>query len=41
MTTTSSSWSLKNRFSPIARRDSADIGSPWDPVLMTQTSPGG
>ena len=40
MTTTSSSWSLKKRFSPTASRDSADIGSPWEPVEMTQTSPG-
>ena len=41
ITTTSSSRSLKNRFSPAARRDSADIGSPWDPVEITQTWPGG
>ena len=40
--TTTSSWcSLKKRFSPVARRDRADIGSPWDPVLITQTRPGG
>jgi len=41
ITTTSSSCSLKKRFSPVARRDRADIGSPWDPVLITQTRPGG
>ena len=37
ITTTSSSRSRKNRFSPAARRDSADIGSPWEPVEITHT----
>ena len=41
ITTTSSSCSLKNRFSPVASRDRADIGSPWEPVEITQTLPGG
>ena len=40
ITTTSSSWSRKKRFSPAASRDRADIGSPWEPVEITQTWPG-
>ncbi len=37
ITTTSFSRRRKNRFSPVANLDSADIGSPWDPVEMTHT----
>ncbi len=40
ITTTSSSRSWKNRFSPAASRDRADMGSPWEPVEITQTWPG-
>ena len=40
ITTTSFSRSRKNRFSPAASRDSADMGSPWDPVEITHTWPG-
>ncbi len=39
--TVSWSESLTNLFSPRASRASADIGSPCDPVEITQTSPGG
>ena len=39
--TVSWSESLTNLFSPRASRARADIGSPCDPVEMTQTSPGG
>ena len=30
---------VSQRFSPLAMRVSADIGSPWLPVEITQTSP--
>ena len=39
--TVSCSDSLTNLFSPRASRASADIGSPCEPVEITQTSPGG
>src|SRR5674476_1405779 len=41
ITTTSSSRRAKNRFSPTANRDRADIGSPCEPVEITHTCPGG
>ena len=39
--TVSCSESLTNLFSPRASSARADIGSPCDPVEMTQISPGG
>ena len=41
MITTSSSPMRSHLFSPVAISDSADIGSPWEPVEITHTSPGG
>ena len=39
--TVSCSDSLTKRFSPLASSASADIGSPCEPVEITQTCPGG
>ena len=41
MMTTSSSPMRSHLFSPVAISDNADIGSPWEPVEITHTSPGG
>ena len=41
ITTTSSSPMRSHLFSPVAMSESADIGSPWDPVEITHTWPGG
>ena len=40
ITTTSSSPIRSHLFSPVAMSDSADIGSPCEPVEITHTSPG-